>query len=222
LLDDLAIGFVPIYEVLTSQQRATDAATTVFSFINALKIRRPADVPLIDGLTVSQRIAPVVDDYGTAEANFGVPTSQRDPQDVRADFHSVYDSLTVSGASINTCSLDDYASALTGAANKLASRRFVRFAVTTPGTHVITARAVAPLNAAADPDLQLQGGGRVLRSTDPPQCTVSTPQDCVETFAPTLQAGNYVLEVYEWTNTNDTDDAYAPIGRTCFDVTVTR
>jgi hypothetical protein len=28
--------------------------------------------------------------------------------------------------------------------------------------------------------------------------------------------------VFEWTNTNDFDDQYPPIGRTCFDVTVTR
>jgi len=40
-----------------------------------------------------------------------------------------------------------------------------------------------------------------------------------------LQVGNYVLEVYEWTNTNEVDDPvpeYRPIGRTCFDVTVTQ
>jgi hypothetical protein len=31
-----------------------------------------------------------------------------------------------------------------------------------------------------------------------------------------------VLELYEWTNTNRTDDPdYPPIGRTCFEVTVT-
>jgi hypothetical protein len=47
----------------------------------------------------------------------------------------------------------------------------------------------------------------------------------METFPRTLELGDYVLEVYEWTNTNRTDDptpAYRPIGRTCFDVTVRR
>ena len=222
-LDDLALGFTPIYDALTGPQRTTKALTTVFPLLNALKLGRPADIPLIDGLTVSQRIAPVVDDYGTAQTNYGTPTSQRDAQDVRADFLSIYDSLTVGGAAVNVCSLNDFASSLTGAANKLASRRFVRFAVTTPGTHVITVRAVAPLNAAADPDLKLHvGGGQALTSTGPPQCAANTPQECVETFAPTLQAGDHILEVYEWTNTNELDDTYPPIGRTCFDVTVTR
>jgi hypothetical protein len=86
------------------------------------------------------------------------------------------------------------------------------------------ARAVAPLNGAADPDLRLHvGTGQVVESDSAPtaQCSIGAPQQCVETFAPTLAAGDYVLEVYEWTNTNATDDQYPPIGRTCFDVTVT-
>jgi hypothetical protein len=60
----------------------------------------------------------------------------------------------------------------------------------------------------------------------PPLCSVNQPQECVETFrSPSLDAGDYVLEVYEWTNTNSLDTpnpAHQPIGRTCFAVTVTR
>jgi hypothetical protein len=221
-LDDLELGFQPIFAVLTGAQRSTRALTSVFPFLAALRAERPADQPLIDALAASQRIATVADDYGSGQTNFGLPTG-RSEQDVRADFLSVYESLTVGGPAVRVCSLDDYTSALTGAVNKLASRRFVKFSTTADAPHVITARAVAPLNAAADPDLRLHvGGGQVLESSEPPQCTATTPEDCVETFAPTLSPGDYVLEVYEWTNTNDTDDAeYPPIGRTCFDVTVT-
>jgi hypothetical protein len=122
----------------------------------------------------------------------------------------------------NVCSLDDFTSPPpgTGAVNKLASRRFVRFTVTNPGQHVITAVAKAPLNAAADPDFVLHlGGGQILRSEGEPSatCSAGAPANCAETFTPTLAAGSYVLEVYEWTNTTD-----EPIGRTCFDVTVAR
>jgi hypothetical protein len=82
---------------------------------------------------------------------------------------------------------------------------------------------VAPLLGVADPDLKLHTpDGTVLESTGAPQCTVNTPQDCVESFTPMLAAGEHVLEVYEWTNTNDTTAQFPPIGRTCFDVTVTR
>jgi hypothetical protein len=225
VVDDLALGFAPLWAVFTNEQRTTRALTSVFPFVNALKAARPADAALIDQLTTSQRIAPVGDDYGSGQTNFGIPT-QRTPTEVAADFHSVYDSLQVGGTLADVCSLADFTSSQTGAENKLASRRFVRFTVATPGVHVITARAKAPLLAAADPDMVLHfGGGQTLESSEAPSstCAVASPGNCVETFAPTLAAGDYVLEVYEWTNTNRTDDdTYPPIGRTCFDVTVTR
>jgi hypothetical protein len=223
-VDDLALGFGPIWAVFTTEQRSTRALTSVFPFVNALKVARPADVPLIDQLTTSQRIATVTDDYGSGQTNFGLPT-QRTHSEVAPDFHSVYDSLAVGATLAEVCSLDDYTSSLTDAENKLASRRFVRFTVANSGVHVITARALAPLNEAADPDMVLHlGNGQTIESSAAPAstCSVATPGECVETFSPTLQAGDYVLEVYEWSNTNRTDDAtYPPIGRTCFDVTVT-
>jgi hypothetical protein len=156
--------------------------------------------------------------------NFGV-SSERPQAEVSQDFGAIYDSLTVGGAAVNVCSLTDYTSALTGAENKLASRRYVRFNVTAPGQHTITAHAVSPLNAAADPDLRLHlGNGQVLDADGPPggACATNQPESCLETFAANLQSGEYVLEVYEWTNTNAVDDENPPIGRTCFDVTVTR
>jgi hypothetical protein len=114
---------------------------------------------------------------------------------------------------------------LTGAENKLASRRFVRFTVTNPGEHTITVRARAPINAPADPDVVLHRGTEqrlVSESPAAPSCAVATPTACAETFSPTLAVGEHVLELYEWTNTNALDDDDPPIGRTCFDVTVTR
>jgi hypothetical protein len=224
-LDDLELGFQPIHAVLTGPQRTTRALTSIFPFVHALKTARPADRPLIDALTSSQRIAAIADEYGTGETNIGVPTKRTESQ-VRADFNSVYSSVTVGGGPVNVCSLDDYTSALTGAENKLASRRFVRFNVQSAGAHTITARAVAPLNAPADPDLRLHAGGQVFSSDaepDPVACTVNLPQGCVETFTRQLSLGEHVLEVYEWTNTNEVDDPEnPPIGRTCFNVTVNR
>jgi hypothetical protein len=222
IVDDLALGFEPIWAAI-KEQRATRGLTSVFPFVNALKVARPADEPLIDNLTTSQRIAAVNDAYGTGQTNFGLPT-KRTLLEVSADFSAIYNGVVVGATLQSVCSLDDYTSALTGAENKLASRRFVRFTVTTPGEHTITVRARAPLNAPADPDLVLHlGGGRLLRSDGPSSCTVGTPDACVEEFSPTLQVGEHVLEVYEWTNTNRVDDPdYPPIGRTCFDVTVAR
>ncbi len=146
IVDDLALGFAPIWAAFTNEQRTTRALTSVFPFVNAIKVARPADQSQIDNLTTSQQIASISDAYGTGQTNFGIPT-RRTPLEVAADFHSVYDSLAVGATLSNVCSLDDYTSSLTGAENKLASRRFVRFTVANPGTHVITVRARAPLNA---------------------------------------------------------------------------
>lgn len=223
IVDDLALGFGPIWRAFTGEQRTTSALTSVFPFVYALKTARRADEPLIDNLTLSQRIAPVNDVYGTGQTNFGLPT-KRTLAEVSPDFNTIYDAVAVGGTLPNVCSLDDYSSASTGAENKLASRRFVRFTVANPGVHTITARARAPLNAAADPDFVLHlGNGQTMRSETAPNCTVGTPSNCIEEFSPTLDIGSYVLELYEWTNTNREDDPdYPPIGRTCFDVTVTR
>lgn len=224
IVDDVALGFAPIWTALTGDVRTTRALNSIFPFVRSLKASRPADAVLIDSLTTSQRIAPVTDDFGTGQTNFGVPT-QRTSSQVLQDFSTVYDSTVVGTTLEEVCSLTDYTSPLTGAENKLASRRYVRFTVTNPGVHTIEVRARAPLNAAADPDLVLHSAGvmRVSQGDKAATCAVARPGDCVETFSPTLEAGEHVLEVYEWTNTNEVDDPdYAPIGRTCFDVTVTR
>jgi len=222
VVDDLALGFGPIWAAFTGEQRTTRALTSVFPFVDALKIARPTDVPLIDNLTTSQRIAAVNDAYGTGQTNFGIPT-KRTLLEVTQDFNTIYDNVAVGATLQNVCSLDDYTSALTGAENKLASRRFVRFTVTNPGQHTITVRARAPLNAPADPDVILhRGNGLAIVSETPPSCTVQTPAACVEQFSPTLTAGEHIIELYEWSNTNALDDTQPPIGRTCFDVTVTR
>lgn len=215
--DNVALGFAPLYAVLTGPQRVTGALTSVFPFIDALRAQHPADAPLIDDLVKAQNITLITDAYGSAETNFGNPTS--------ADLQSVYDTLTVNNPTpVRVCSLDDYRSAFTGSTNKLGSRRFLRFTATSAGPHAVTARAVAPLNAPADPDMILHRADALTISSGPPSdtCSASAPQDCVETFSPTLSAGDYVLEVYEWTNTNAATDEYPPIGRTCFDVSVTQ
>ncbi|HWN37154.1 MAG TPA: hypothetical protein VNP02_01580, partial [Gammaproteobacteria bacterium] len=224
IVDDLALGFGPIWQAFTTEQRTASALTSVFPFVDALRLVRPADQPLIDNLTASQRIATVTDAYGTGQTNFGSPT-KRTFSEVSKDFNTIYSNVAVGATLQNVCSLDDYTSALTGAENKLASRRFVRFTVTNPGPHTITVRARAPLNAPADPDLVLHRGNGIKLVSDSPataSCSVATPAGCVETFSPTLSIGEHILEVYEWTNTNALDDAEPPIGRTCFDVTVTR
>jgi hypothetical protein len=226
VVDQVHLGFEPLLAALMGGHRSSPALTSLFTFLNALKALRPADAPLIDAQVQAHRIARVIDDYGSTETNFGCLPSV-EPCTPSPDLQSVYTVLTVDGPAVNVCSLDDFSSASTGSTNKLGSRRFLRFDVTSPGMHTIEVRAVAPLNAAADPDIVLHRNGPIASSEGAPSaaCSVSAPSECFETLRRALAAGEYVLEVYEWTNTNAHDDpepAYRPIGRTCFDVRVIR
>jgi len=213
-VDDVALGFGPVFAVLTDRQRTNVALTSVFPFLNGLRSDRPAEAASIDALAAAQSIAKASDDYGSAETSFGHPET--------GDFHKVYSQLTVGGPAVNVCSLDSFKSNVTGSTNKLASRRFLKVDVQNAGPHTFTARAVAPIGGAADPDMVLHRAGVVAMSDSAPtaQCTSATPAQCSEAFTQTLSAGAYVLEVYEWTNTNSADDPSPPLGRTCFDVTV--
>jgi len=65
--DGLALGFGPIFEILTNQQRETKAFTSIFSFIKPLKENNGASANAIDALTSAQDIDPILDIYGDSE-----------------------------------------------------------------------------------------------------------------------------------------------------------
>jgi len=211
--DTLSLGFGPIYSVLTNQMLTTNAVTSIFPFIDALKDDLPASAPLIDNLVSAQSIAVITDEYGSNRTNSGNPAN--------GDVLPIYANLTVNGGPINVCSTDDF-----GTPNKLGSRRFLRFTVDTAGPH--TARATttdAPDGERADPDMVLHQRGPFVFITNAPteSCTPLALGSCTDSGSATGPAGDYVLEVYEWTNTNaDDDPVFPPIGRTCFDVEITQ
>lgn len=217
--DNVALGFGPIFAVLTGAQRTTGVVTSLFPFINALKSQNPAAVAGIDALLGVHDIEPIVDDYGTTEDNAGNPAN--------ADVLPVYSQLTVNGAAVNVCSTDSFSSNFTGSINKLGSRRYLRFSTGVAGSHTMTATTTsAPANEITDPDMVLHRAGPLWVSDDAPTaaCTPGALDQCTESFSLSLQGGaEYVLEVHEWTNTNASDDPNnPPIGRACFDVEVTQ
>jgi len=215
--DNVALGFAPIFAAVTGPLGGTLAQTSIFPFINGLQQAEPQDVRLnIDALVRAEGMDSIVDDYGSTETHFGTPPSPK--------LTSVYDDVTVNGPATNVCSLNDFASAASGSIDKLGSRRYVRFSASASGTYTFRATAVSP-PAAADPDLVLYETGELASSDGPPSasCTQSWQTStgvCTESFSESLSAGDYTLEVYEWTNITD-DPRYPPIGDTCFDVTVT-
>lgn len=223
--DQLALGFGPIHTVLTGPQRTTPALTSVFSFLAELKRERPDRVAAIERLTEANAIDPVQDAFGSEETN--------DAGASHDNILPVYrEGLAVNGGPVaNVCSTDEFTSSFTDARNKLGSRRFLRFDVEAGGSHRITVTTTKKPDDAdsADPDFRVFRRGFFGESTDPPDewsaaCmdADSEPETCVEEGMFQLPEGAYVLEVYEWTNTNSTDDEYPPIGPTCFDVEVAR
>ena len=207
------MDFAAVYASLRGGYRDSIALTSIFSFIDALKTSNIAEAPLIDAIVNGQSIDDVVDGYGTGESNNGGTLS--------GDVLPVYTTIAVGPQPVNICSTDEFEGPQTGG-NKLGSRQYLRFDVASSATHTFTAVAtVIPSGEVADPDLVLHQAGvlQVSEEAPGPTCSDSTPAGCIETFQRFMTAGDYVLEVYEWTNTQDD---VPPIGRTCFDITVTQ
>ena len=90
--DGIALGFQPIWNVLTGAQRTTPAYTTIFPFITALKAARPGDAGAINTLVAAQNIdATSIDAFATGETH--VPTNVS-----AADALPLYTTITASGA----------------------------------------------------------------------------------------------------------------------------
>jgi hypothetical protein len=222
--DGLSMSFAAVYNAMRNGHVTAVSPGSIFTFVNALKAANPGSAQLIDALVASQSISAVVDEYGTNETN---DANGAFPEDVLP----IYTPIAVNNpTAVNVCSTNEFTST-TGAATKLGSRRYLRFDVGATATHTFSAVATSiPAGEQADPDLVLHRSGPLAVSECPvgPNCSPpagtcgsATPANCSETFSRSLTPGRYVLEVYEWTNTED-DAQFPPIGRTCFDVRVTQ
>jgi hypothetical protein len=210
--DQLNLSFDAVYDAMRNGHVTAVSPASIFTFIDALKTVVPANEALIDTLVRSQAITAIVDEYGTNETNAAGS----------ADVLPVYAPIMVNGPAVNLCSTDEFTSfGTTGATNKLGSRRYLRFTAASSATYTFSAVATSvPAGAVADPDLVLHRARPIAMSDCPGGLNCSGPvADGTETFARVLTPGDYVLEVYEWTNTEDDP---LPIGRTCFDVRVTQ
>ena len=216
--DPIELGFNPIYQVLVNEHKNTPALTSIFSFITALKKSAGMEAE-IDTLLQAHMIATITDEYGAGRTNPSAPTS--------ADILPIYSDLMVDGSVVNVCSINEFGAGPSGAINKLGSRRFLKFTPPIAGDYTISVTTTdapnsAPASTTPDPEIRLNLMGVASSSTGAPSgaCSLTDLVRCFETTTQTLEAEDYVLEVYEWTNTNDNDDLYPPIGRTCFDVKV--
>jgi hypothetical protein len=212
--DGLSMSFGALYNALRNGHVTAVSPASIFTFVNALKAANPGSASLIDALVVSQSITAIGDEYGSSETNDGNGA-------IPLDVLPIYTPISVNNPTpVNVCSTDEFTST-TGAAAKLGARRYLRFNASAQATYTFSAVATSiPAGESADPDLVLHRSGEVQTSEGPPipNCSVAAA-NCSETFSRALAPGDYVLEVYEWTNTED-DAQFPPIGRTCFDVRV--
>lgn len=178
--DTLALGFQPLWNVLTNQQRTTPAFTSIFSFASALKAARPGDAAAIDTLLAAQNIDSVQDAFGTGETH--------SPNTVQADGAlPLYTPITVGGPPVVLRNVDD-----AGHYNKLGNHRFVTFTLATARTITISVSTSNP-DAGADPDFVVYRNGSFIGSGEDPPPGAET-----ETF--NAAAGTYVIDIYDCAN----------------------
>ncbi len=69
--DTISLGLGPVLDVLTGAHKTTDAFTTIFTFMHALKTAFPELNGAINALTAKHSMSPVADQWGAAETNDG-------------------------------------------------------------------------------------------------------------------------------------------------------
>ncbi len=193
--DTVALGFTPIYTVMTLDQVNTDAMTSIYSFASALRTRNAGSAAGIAGLLSAQRIASNPDAFGAGETNNG-----GDPRAL-----PVYGELVLNQPQTGVCSSSVAGSkdAITdGIPNKLGNHRFFRFVNDAPRLVTIQAQgatATVGTVAATDPDIYVFRRGEAAL---PPGVSSNAG---VETISgQQLPAGTYVIDVFDYalTGTN--------------------
>lgn len=197
--DTVALGYGPIFSAVKSIGGGVPV-TSIFPFIVALKAAAPAATAGIDTLVANQAIvASNMDSYASTETNDGG----------LADVLPMYTTL-LPNVPVTVCG-----NTTAGTENKIGNRRLLRLSVDATRSFTLTATYTAngsslTTGSTPDPDLLVYQGGLLAagESGDPN----------VETVVRTLDAGDYVLEVYEYSHVDPATTAIRR-GRTCLVVT---
>jgi hypothetical protein len=175
--DSLSLGFAPLWNVLTSAQRTTNALTTVFAFVDAIKDARPGDGAAINMLVGGQSISSVTDEFGTGETNHGGAPAATDTL-------PVYTTITP-GTPVVIRS-----SAPFGTYNTIGNHRYLRLVLATARNNTrITVTSDGP-----DPDMYVFRQGDFISQLSG---EVAGNENTGPYNAP---AGTYILDVYECAN----------------------
>jgi len=198
--DTISLGYGPIYAVMTDELRDGVALNSIYPLLQGLSARTStSDASVIDAMARERGIFGT-GIYAAGETNDGGVTEAL----------PVYTDLTLGGAARRVCGTTEI-----GVYNKLGNRLFLRFSL--PAAQSVTVRAeytsfgsTAPLTPTSDPDIFLYSSGLLAIG----ESTVANQ----ETLTRSLDAGDYVIEVYEYSHVDEL--AVSRRGITCFNVSV--
>jgi hypothetical protein len=188
--DTLALGFAPIYAVITGSHVVdSDALTSIYTFITALRDANPGSAAAIDTLADNENIFGA-DDFGAGESNDG-----GDPAIL-----PVYKTILLNAPPMSVCSRSPDGNLDT---NKLGNRVLLRFdnnAQRLVAIQVDGAAAGGVTTFATDPDVfVLQRGALVQFGTSTPAGPAphtAPGHETIPQFA--LPAGTFIIEVYDF------------------------
>jgi hypothetical protein len=175
--DTLSLGFAPMHKVLIDAQKNTNAFTSIFPFITALKDQNPEYEEEIDAITSSEKIAPIHDIYGTGRTNR------------KENANPLYAELPLGG------SVDikrDYSAKATDPKGALGAYNFVKFTIPSEGEYTFTIREVGGsgrVDPNLDPDFFIYKGA----SNQPIAQAVA--ERTTDSLTTTLSAGTYRMSV---------------------------
>lgn len=191
--DAISLGFTPIYNTMTSDEYInSNALTSVYLFSHIVKtLVSEQEAAGIDNILQNSQIFGT-GIYGEGETNDGGVDHVL----------PVYRTLS-SGSTVNLCVNDS-----TGNYNGIDVRRFVLLNIASSGNYQIIASKTSG-SGVRDPDIVLYRNGDF-------EDVFESAEGNTETGDATLDAGEYVLEFYDFNNVDD----IGTTGVACFDVTV--
>jgi len=176
--DTLSLGFAPMHKVLIDAQKNTNAFTSIFSFITALKAQNPEYEYEIDAITANENIAPITDIYGTGRRNRA--TQNANP---------LYANLVV-GSSVDI--VRDYSAHATDPKGTLGAYNFLKFTIPSEGEYTFTIREVkgsGRVDPNLDPDFFIYKGSSIEPIAE------AVAERATDSLTTTLSAGTYRMEV---------------------------
>ena len=133
--DTLNLGFGPIFDAMVDKERNTEAFTSLFSFVHALKQNNSRSSSKIDQVVASEQISPINDEYGDFRTN-SANGSYTTP---------VYRTLNV-GQWVTQCNQNKF-----GVYNKLGNRTFIKVKIAQNGFYTFDAQPYG--GEYGDPDI---------------------------------------------------------------------